>query len=489
MKRLFCFILMILCFVGGDVCAQIMGTSTNYSGSRGLALNPSLMTTSYVYADFGLNLSMSAYNDFIYLKSTDYYSLWKYGETSEYLIYGKSFDYGFDMNGKSKNLYETVDFNIFSAMFNNDGYMAWGIFLNNRIYSNGTKLPWEIAEASVMGIEGGDYLERNYKSYNGRFGMMAWSELGLSWSKVIHEGYHKKLDFGVTAKGLLGYLGLNLNLNEVDKDIYTADSIMIHKVDLQAAISGPVDYTAKFDGGNIFDAGNLVNGLGVGFDIGFTYTYNKDYNTRHVIGRPCEIRRIPYVWRLGVSLLDVGAIHYNKNARTYKMFSDKDSKFDGQKLDGVQDFDEMMERLGDMFYDDPSQMRGNDDFWMGLPTALSVQLDYSFEKNYYLNVTWVQPVKLFDYSAYRPALFVVEPRYEKKYFDIAIPVTYYNYEKFFLGVEARLDFLTIGTQNLFNAFGVGYSYGLDLYVALKFNLYKERCSGDKGDDCWNFNYR
>ena len=485
MKRFFLLVLLSVLFVGGDVCAQFLGTSTNYSGSRGLALNPSLMTTSYVYADFGLNLGVSAYNDFIYLNASDYFQLLrKNGTTSEYWNNGKSYDYGFFLNGKPKNIYETLDFNLISGMYSPDGKHAWGFFVNNRIYTNGTNIPYEIGEASILGIENGDFLDKNYKSTDMRFGMMAWSELGVSWSKVVYEGYFRKIDFGITAKGLIGYLGIDLNLNNVDKDIYTVESIIIHKLDIDAVLSGPIDYSAKFDGGNIFDASKIVNGLGAGFDIGFTYTFNRQYNTRPAVNRPCAAKKVSYMWRLGVSLLDVGAVHYNKNARSYKLACDTDKKFDGKQLDGAQDFDDMMDRLTAMFHDNKSETRGSDNFWMGLPTAFSVQFDYSITKKLYLNATWVQPMKLLTYSAIRPALFVVEPRYETPYFDLTIPVTFFNYEKLYVGLESRLGFLTIGTQNILNFIGVGKSYGLDLYVALKFNFYKERCTAVRGDGCW-----
>lgn len=492
MKRAL-FVLFLACFfiISNDVSAQYLGTSTNYSGSRGRSINPSLMTTSFVYADFGLNLGVIAYNDVIYLHASDYQSFMRREwVTSDYYIHGKKFEFGIDLNGRRKSVYEALDFNILSAMYNPNGKTAWGFFVNSRVYANGTRIPWEIAEAGAAGIEEGDFIGHNFVSKNTKIGLMAWSEIGLSYSRVVRESFQDKIDVGVTAKGLLGHAGVGVNLNRVEKSILNRDSAMIHKLDMTAVMSGPVDYSARFeDGDAIFNPAYIVSGLGAGFDIGVTYTRKREDKIHPTVKRPCTAKRDYYYWRIGASLLDVGAISFFKNTQNYNLQSDEDKLFDVTTLEGVETFDQMMDTLCSVFYDDPSEAKSEDGYLMGLPTAASLQFDYSITKNFYVNATWIQPLRFFKYSARRAAMLVVEPRYESRYFDFAVPVTLYNYQKIFVGAEARLAFLTIGTHNIFNFIGVGESYGLDVYVALKFNLYKEKCFGSDRDACWNADFR
>lgn len=490
MKRLPIFLLLMLFILVNEATAQFIGTSTNYSGSRGRAVNPSLMTTSYVYADFGFNVDMSAYNNLVYLHASDYQNfLRKKWETSDYYLNGTSHDVGFDINGKFKTLNEAVDINIISAMYSPDGKTAWGFFVNNRVYTNAKRIPWEIVEQNLMGVEDGYFDGRGFNWKNARLGVMAWSELGASWSTVLYDRYQYKIDVGVTGKGLLGYSGIALNLNEADMDFMNKDTAIIHKLDVLAVMSGPVDFSANFDDGEVYDPSKFVNGFGAGFDIGVTYTFKRDDDEGSVVRRPCTARGVEYVWRVGLSLLDVGAIRFSNNTRTYKMRFDDDRLFNAKALDDIKSIDAMMDSLSCMFYNDPSEAYNGKSYFMGLPTAASLQFDYSISRNVYVNATLIQPLRLFRYSAQRAAMLVVEPRYESRYFDFAIPVTLYNYDRVFLGAEMRMAFMTVGTHNIFNLIGVGDSYGLDAYVALKFNLYKGKCFGGERDACWNANYR
>lgn len=487
-----CWLLFLMFFVafGNNVSAQILGTSTNYAGSRGLAINPSLMTTSYVFADFGVNVGASATNNFAYLYAKDYYNLLRGNALSDYYVNGVRYDFGFLMNRKPKNVYEAADATVLSAMYNPNGKIAFGLFVNNRVYTSGTKIPWEILEAAVVGIENGDYIGKQYDSKNAKIGLMAWSEVGLSYSMTVFDRFSSKFDAGVTMKGLLGYGGVALNLNQINKDIVDKSVSVIHSLDMNAAMAVPVDYGAKFDGGQIFNMDEPVKGMGLGFDIGFTYTQKKDDKEYNKVARPCTFSKIRYIWRLGVSLLDVGAVRFDKNAKVYRFNSDNDKVFDVSRLEGVESFDAMMDTMCLMFYDDVSEADAGNKFVIGLPTALSVQFDYNIWKNFYVNATVVQPFRLFEYSVKRSAQVVVEPRYETTFFDFSLPVTFYNYERLIVGMEARLFFLTVGTQNIMNFLGVGKSFGLDIYAAVKFNLYKGKCLKNVVKDaCWNAKFQ
>lgn len=489
MKRLCLLFFLTFFMVSNGVFAQFLGSSSNYSGSRGLAVNPSLMTTSYVYADLGLNLNFSVYNDFAFIHASDYWKLLNGNNMSDYYVNGKKYPIGFVINKNPKYVYETLDFNVISGMYSPNGKRAFGFYVNNRVYTNGTRVPWEIPEASVVTLEDGDYIGKNYKSEDSRFGMMAWSEVGLSYSSTVYERYDKKIDVGVTLKGLIGYAGLDVDLNEVDKDILSKDSVCLHKLDMTAAMSAPVNYTSKFSEMNFFNPDKLINGYGVGFDIGITYTRKKDNKVSSSVKRPCNAPRVEYFWRLGLSLLDVGAISYNNNARIYRFQTETDKIFDISRLEGVGDFSSLIDTVSLMINDNAGDAYVGSGFMMGLPTAVSLQFDYNIYKSFYANVTWLQPLRLFERSAFRQSMLVVKPRYESMLMDISVPVTLYNYDKIFVGFEARLAFFAIGTHNIFNYIGIGDSNGLDVYIALKFNLYKGRCFGGVRDTCWNADFR
>lgn len=288
------FVLTMLCALSYNVSAQVLGTSTNYSGSRGLAVNPSLMTTSFVYSDFGLNVGISAYNNFAFVKASDLYNILTGGGFSDYYKNGKRYDFDFVMNTKPKYFYETLDLKVLSTMYNFNGKNAFGLFVNNRVYANGTRIPWEILEIGVVSMEDGDYSGKNYHSENSKAGVMAWSEVGIAYSLTVKDRYYDKIDVGVTAKGLLGYAAAAVNLNEVDKDIVDMNVSVIHKLNMTAAMSAPIDYSADFADGEVFDKNKIVNGWGAGVDIGVTYTHKREEKMACVVKRPCTFPKIHY---------------------------------------------------------------------------------------------------------------------------------------------------------------------------------------------------
>ena len=168
------------------------------------------------------------------------------------------------------------------------------------------------------------------------------------------------------------------------------------------------------------------------------------------LDRPCTARKVGYNWRIGASLLDVGAIRFSNSTRAYKMVVNEDRLFDAQALEDIQSVDALMDSLNYMFYDNPEKADNGKSALMGLPTAASLQFDYCISDNLYFNATWIQPVKLLRCSSQRAAMLIIEPRYESQFLDFTLPITLYNYDKVFVGAAVRVAFLTVGTHNVFN---------------------------------------
>ena len=183
--------------------------------------------------------------------------------------------------------------------------------------------------------------------------------------------------------------------------------------------------------------------------------------------------------------MDVGFINFSDNALEHHFFADNNMKFDVDGLNNVKTMNELSSFISANYYngDSTKSLVGNS-FLVGLPTTLRVQFDYNMYRNFFVNATLIQPVRLFKYSVMAAPRVMVEPRYESEYFDFALPISLYDYEFIHIVASFRLAYLTVGTENIANYLGLGKMRGMDLYVSLKFNLSKASKMANRRDACW-----
>lgn len=469
------------------------GGQTNYAGSASLLTNPAFITTSNVYMDFSVaSIGLSVYNDYAYVKGRDL-SSFIFGKDHVFPTYNvDGNDYNFmvynNVDKKPNNIYEAFDANVMRFMYNIDGKQAVAFSFNLRAYTNGKNLPYEIPEIVVNGLDG-DNFNGHYSSSNASIATMEWAEVALAYSRKIYDRYRNRVDVGLSAKYLLGYSAAVGNINSLDYDIFYEDSIMVNMFDADIAYSLPIKYNEDFVSSSFFD-NSIVRGTGFAFDLGFSYTRKKNIvsNERRILA-PCMQPRLDYVWKLGVSLMDVGFIHFNDNAVENSFMNDVETCFDTYIFNDVENFDDIVKFMSAVYYDGDSlaSFVGND-FSVGLPTTLRFQFDYNVKDDFYINATYQQPLKLMKYSVEASPQIMIEPRYESDYLELGLPFALRNYRHFLVGAYARLGFITIGTQNLGSYLGFGNVNGMDVYVSVKFNFIKGNCAKKRFDACWSADF-
>jgi hypothetical protein len=115
--------------------------------------------------------------------------------------------------------------------------------------------------------------------------------------------------------------------------------------------------------------------------------------------------------------------------------------------------------------------------------AVSAQFDYNFENNIYINASAIFGPRIGN-SVRRGGLLAVVPRYERKRFELSLPVSLWDFRYPQIGFQLRLN----------NNFIIGYDrampflfrsdvYGFDIYFHLKFSVYRNPAcqSGKKGN--------
>jgi len=352
---------------------------------------------------------------------------------------------------------------------------------------------------------------------------MIWGELGLTYSRTIWESEYDNLKAGVTVKFLEGVgaghfdfrideLSANITSSVIDGDDKTAledflasaantqdlqdfladladDSSAVlpttgeiinlsgitnanASLDMLLDASGQVDYSDNFDNLTLDNIPKTYSGLG--FDIGFVYEFKenpKNFNKylRSRIHKPVHSRRNdpPYKWKLGVSVMDIGRIKFDRGKYTYLSNGGEtvpinilvddattDLSAEAQLQEIEDDFDAFLsDPSGNLDsikpYNDISQTSGQ--FTVGLPTTLNIDWDYHWKKSFYLNVNgWISMAafKFSDHKVRNITKLNVTPRFEKNALGLFLPMSLNYMGQFNMGVGFRAGPLMLGVQNL-----------------------------------------
>lgn len=332
---------------------------------------------------------------------------------------------------------------------------SFGFFTNFRVAGGGHKIPAVFGYYDYKNILPGNQYSVSPSSIAG----MNWSEIGFNYlyKATTNNG---QIGIGFNVKYLQGYESffvknnVNLPITKLERDVldfenganinfgFTTSSVDAEAVNLQK------------------------NGTGFGGDVGVTFATDN-----YLDGDG---------FKLGLSILDIGKINFEKNTEFHQVDIDEPFIFNPRNLENVTSLREGLSALDrELFNDTISTFLGNG-FELGLPTALSLQGDLAIQENFYINATLVQRITGRAASVERGNLLAITPRYESRWIAAFLPVSLYNYEHLQIGTAIRLAFLTIGTENLGSFFGKKSLTGTDFYAAIKINPFRLGWNGGGG---------
>lgn len=229
-----------------------------------------------------------------------------------------------------------------------------------------------------------------------------------------------------------------------------------------------------------------VNGYGPGLDAGISWAMPTDDSDT-----PED-----YFWRAGISLMDMGFVHFNRGAERHHIAFDTALAFSAGDLDAdnVQGYIDDASRL---FLGDSTLSLQARTFNVGMPTALSLQFDYRVAPRFYVGALLTQRVKFSKYSLQRPNTLAVVPRFEHRWFSVSLPVVLNDWQSLRMGLAARLGFLVLGSDQLGSFFKREKFTGTDFYIGLKINGFSFGKNGEhskrrgggrsvKGVKCYDF---
>lgn len=437
--------------------------NSNFAPTNSMLLNPASVVNSKTYLDINIaGASVYARNNLAYLSKSQFYfprDIWSLNFPDPSYNTSRNRIKGYldaSVHGPSATLQM--------------GKHAFGFYSGVRSVTSVKKIPGYLARVAIDGVDPSESDFREYKDRNIRAKTMTWGEVGLSYSTILRQANKDMWTGGVTVKRLYGLQSSALILEKIDITTNDSNQVQIN------------EFRGKYANADF----GFRAGRGWSTDIGVTYQKMLEDVTRYVpylTRYGCD--HVDYKYKIGASLLDVGYIRF-KNGAVARKF---ERTTQVQNIENIDDPDELTQvSAEDGTFTEKAR------FTNQTPMAFSGQFDYNFENNFYVNATLVQNlVHPRNYGPERANLLSVTPRYERRYFEAAMPLSLHQYTRPQVGLSFRFAYLVIGTDNVIPFLIKSDVYSADVYFSLKYALFsnpgcksrggrqsKKKCPGPAG---------
>lgn len=480
MKKI-CTILFLTLLTYASNAQEMLGiANSNYAGTNGLSLNPSSMVDSRLELDVNIGtLGISADNDYLYMSkdSLNFFGFKRIVDLAGNRGYSDKFSFQNTDKQFNAGIYALLRgpsaiFHIKKHWIGITTQMRGAASLN-AVGAPIAKFAYEKDGLKYDPLQGINFTDSKFD-----IASMIWSEVGLSYGHEIYNKEKHYLKGAITVKRLFGYASAFVKNRGVNYNVQNDSLFTLTKLDVQYGHSFDEDVKNTH-------YSNLVNGTGWGFDFGIAYEYRPHYeDTRYEMDgqRIEDPNESHYKLKVGVSVYDIGKIDFEKDAKQFDLSASSGSAWAGYdtiNFINTEDFDKRVSAYS--FGGDSTKSLKTDHYSIGLPHALSVQIDYNVWKGFYTNATWIQGIQTQNVSVGAASLISITPRYEFKWFEAAVPIAMYQYSAFRVGLAFRLGSLIIGSDKFGSLLGLSNLGGMDAYLGLKFSLPRNRIKDSDGD--------
>jgi hypothetical protein len=281
-----------------------------------------------------------------------------------------------------------------------------------------------------------------------------WKEVGVSFATTVAKTEKFMMTAGISAKYLTG--GAN-QYGSIDNFSGTAN------------ISGEPYLTNTY--GRVAlgcSVGEFEKGTakGLATDIGFVIERLNDEDDSKVF-------KTPYKYRLGVSILDIGAIKYHTNNESYGDYNIHIAP--NEKLNIAEIENKNGTELKNYLNSKPAYFTNNNpiqrSYNVSLPTSVLVNLDWAVNRNFFVDVTTLVSLIGKDnlYSSHQANYLSITPRYEGKIFSLYLPVAYNEISTLTAGVGLKLGPVFISSNSFFSSMVNNFNQ-VDIQAGLRFGF-------------------
>ncbi|MDQ1088322.1 DUF5723 family protein [Siphonobacter sp. SORGH_AS_1065] len=493
MKRVLPIILILFSITSGErVQAQFLlgQSSSNYAGVHGVYLNPATAADSR----YKVQIHLAGFETYFY----NNYLVWqapyspfqmmtntvpsKYRGPNNGIIFRDQEYLREKLNGRDKHVRAGAEIRGPGVLFTINNKNAISINSRLRVGAAATNVSESVARLLKNGtvvsgrIEPEDFGAHLHANTN------ALVELSGTYARVLLDEEEEFIKVGITAKRLISLQqshihGQNINYEYItDPSVPNGAYVRLNNLSAQYGMTNEGAYSnASFSPAWLL--GNASAGSGWGADLGFVYEYRPDvrkYSYREKGQMLKDNSKNKYLYRVSVSLLDIGRVSYKNpnyveayNLQRSGLILNESNFRQSPGLPGV--MDGLNQTLRSSPEDQVSVYRTL------LPTRLQASVDYLVKDKVYVNAMVIQGfVSNRNVNFTMPSLLAVTPRYEAKWFEVAVPFSLTdNYSRVAMGIGARAGILYVGSDNILPTFNIGNPKGMEFHFGLQIPIYRK----------------
>ncbi|MHA4742458.1 DUF5723 family protein [Dyadobacter sp. MSC1_007] len=472
---------------------------SNFAGTNALYHNPAFVTDSRysLYVNLVGTQFYTANNHVRYEAPYSFLSLItntvpaKYHNERGMLLFPRSY-LGENLNGNKKYLNAGGDTRLPSVMFNMfKGRIGVGISTRARYILNTTQVTESLARLISKTTQLKELQGPIFTNQSGQLHLNGLGEIAFTVGGTVFDDESDFLKVGVTVKRLIGLYNAHAIIDASSYDIQPDPTwenkrqyIHVNEINVRYAMTRDEGFQ-NIKPTPAWLIGGAPPGSGWGFDLGAVYEYRPDvhkYTYREMGDRKRDASKNKYLYRIAVSLTDIGRVHFKNPAYILQQethTTDKEFRYNTfQKLEGSEGiFNAINSSL-----DGGQPLPAN--FKSVLPTAFQASVDYNVKPNVYVSGLWVQNLisqKAFGMKA--ESYVGVTPRYEHKWYEISVPLSLMNrYRSPAIGLAGRIGPLWIGTDHLTGLLNIGNPRSFNLYFGISAGLFRR--PPESQNKCW-----
>jgi len=513
--------LMVICISQSIYSQNYLGiTPSNYSGVMGTDLQPA----SFVDGRFAFDLNLgsanfNSYTNGLALDTRDMPKWWKKSFSPDkingndlYINGGTNVhnDWAIETGDSAQNLdpyvirnygpnqtdvigfYNSIQVDILNFMFHINPKIAVGAAVKARTITNVDDIDPKLAFLAENGLNYEDLWKQEFDEGLLSVNHMSWLEYGLIYSQVLKDDGAHFMKMGAKAKWLVGYSAAYMNTSNFRYSLLDNDTANFIQGDFSYGHSTGImdELGGEISRNGPFGLPESASKFGLGFDLGFVYEWRpnwKDYKYDMDGETNLWMRnKNKYKLRVGASILDIGGMKFAKGGLSKDFSINTTDQFNVntfKNVNSILEFDSILDNLITNNSDWEENESAGNTFFMQLPTAISLQIDYHIYKWFYLNATGLINVqnRSNPHRVRRANQFSITPSFDYAWFGLHLPMSMNKYSGFKTGLGARLGPVTIGVTDFRTLFASGEVQGAEFYAGLRIPVLYDHPKDTDGD--------
>jgi outer membrane protein OmpA-like peptidoglycan-associated protein len=429
--------------------------NSNYAGINGLYINPGNIADNRLINDIQFFSGNVAVNQ-------------SYGYIKDFKSFTDAAFNGKDIVFTKSSRIDNVGFSVLSEvrgpsfMFQTSKKSAVGLLTRGRLVGSGTGFNTDyftFINDGIRGVKLGN--GTTFKSGNINTSLNLFTEIGLTYGRELLNKGKNYLKAGIVVKR---YNGLGFYSARVDNFSVKLIDTSMSKVEFNGIIKG----SKSFDNNNGFNNVDTKKlffggpGSGFGFDIGAVYEYRDE--------DPISESRADnkYKYKIGFAIQDIGSMKYKASPNTENYTLNTNGVITASRVDtasiGFDDFTSYLKSKGATSTNDNAAAK------IAAPTVITIYGDYKIAKRFYVNALFTTGLIGKSKSGTQtPFQAVVTPRFEGKFLDAGLPISYNALSQDVkIGLGLRLGLLFIGSDDLIStSTGISKFTSANVYAGLR----------------------